>query len=112
VRIEQWSVNMMKPPYDIHFPTLIQIIYQRDKTYYFNNKNVISIMTIMQGKVVDWADTLFKQLQKELIRWTTSHTKVMMRTIKLHQRAYLHGVTYLRGAIYKHIEVTCDKSKL
>ncbi len=31
----------------------------------------------MQGKVVDWADTLFKQLQKELIRWTTSQTKVM-----------------------------------
>jgi hypothetical protein len=52
----------MKPLYDIHFPTLIQVIYYVDKVCYFNNKNVISIITIMKRKEVDWANTLFKQL--------------------------------------------------
>jgi hypothetical protein len=43
----------MKPPYDIHLPTFIQIIFKRDKVCYFNNINVISIITVVQGKVVD-----------------------------------------------------------
>jgi hypothetical protein len=73
----------MKPPYDIRLPTLIQVICKRDKVSYFNNKNIISIMTIMQGKVVDWVDILFKQLQRKLTRWTTSQTKIMMGTIKV-----------------------------
>jgi hypothetical protein len=46
VKIEQWSVSKMNPPYDICFPTLIQVIYYKDKVCYFNNKNVISIITI------------------------------------------------------------------
>jgi hypothetical protein len=62
VEIEQWSVCKMKPLYDIHFLTLIQVIYYVDKVCYFNNKNVISIITIMKRKEVDWANTLFKQL--------------------------------------------------
>ncbi len=43
----------MKPPYDICLLALIQIIYQRDKVCYFNNKNAISIMTTVQGKAID-----------------------------------------------------------
>jgi hypothetical protein len=62
VKIEQWSVGMMKPPYDICFHALIQVTYKRDKVSYFNNKNVISIMIVMQIKVVDWVNILFKQL--------------------------------------------------
>jgi hypothetical protein len=62
VKTKQWSVSKMKPPYDIHLPTLIQVIYQRNNVCYFSNKNAIPIMTIVQGKVIDWANTLFKQL--------------------------------------------------
>jgi hypothetical protein len=40
-------------------------------------------MIVVQGKAINWGDTLFKQLQRELIRWTTSQTKVMMGTIKV-----------------------------
>ncbi len=62
VKIEQWSVSKMKPLYDIRFPTFVQIIYYRDKVCYFNNRIVISIVTTMKGKEVDWANTLFKQI--------------------------------------------------
>jgi hypothetical protein len=53
VKIKEWSVNKMKPPYDIHLPPLIQVIYQRDKVCYFGNKNAISIMSTVQGKAID-----------------------------------------------------------
>jgi hypothetical protein len=43
----------MKELYDICFRTLIQVIYQKDKVYYFSNRNAISIMTSMKGNVVD-----------------------------------------------------------
>jgi hypothetical protein len=43
----------MKKPYDICFLALIQVIYQRDKVYYFDNINAISIMTSMKGNVVN-----------------------------------------------------------
>ncbi len=49
---KQWNVSKMKEPYDILFPTLIQVIYQKD--------NAISIMTNVKGKAIDWEDTLFK----------------------------------------------------
>jgi hypothetical protein len=39
VKIEQWSVSKMKPLYDIRFPTLVQIIYYRDKVCYINHNN-------------------------------------------------------------------------
>jgi hypothetical protein len=51
---EQWNFSKIKTPYDIHFPTLIQIVYKRDKVYYFSNKNVISVIIKVQGKFVDW----------------------------------------------------------
>jgi len=44
----------MKKPYPICFPALIKIVYQiKNKVYYFSNINVISIMTINQGKFID-----------------------------------------------------------
>jgi hypothetical protein len=62
VKTKQLNVSKMKPHCDIHLPTIIQVIYQRDKVCYFSNKNAIPIMTIVQGKATDWANTLFKQL--------------------------------------------------
>jgi hypothetical protein len=60
INIKQWSVNIMKSPYDVHFPTLIHIVYKRDKVYYFSSKNVISLMMADQGKYVDWSYTMSK----------------------------------------------------
>jgi hypothetical protein len=60
VKVRQWNVSKMWPPYDIHLPTLIQVSYQRAKFCYFSNRNAILIMIVMQEKVVDWANTLFK----------------------------------------------------
>jgi hypothetical protein len=60
INVKQWSVSIMKSPYDLHFPTFIQIVYKRDRVYYFNNINVISMMIEDQGKFVDWANTMSK----------------------------------------------------
>jgi hypothetical protein len=40
-------------------------------------------MIVVKGKYVDWANIMFKQLQKEWIRWTTSHTKMLKGIIKV-----------------------------
>jgi len=40
-------------PYDIKFLVFIQMIYQKDKVCYFNNKNVISMMKINRGEMVN-----------------------------------------------------------
>lgn len=66
VYTKHWSVNKMKAPYDICLLTFIHVNYPRDKVCYFNNYfnniNVISIMTVVKGKEVNWANKLFKQL--------------------------------------------------
>jgi hypothetical protein len=48
-----FGFNKVKPPYDIRLPTFIQVVYERDKVYYFSSRNVISIMIIVQGKAID-----------------------------------------------------------
>ncbi len=60
INIKQWNVSVMKSPYDVHFPTFIQIVYKRDKVNYFSNKNVISMMMTNQRKYVYWAYTMSK----------------------------------------------------
>jgi hypothetical protein len=52
INIKQWSVSKMKTSYDICFPTLIQIMYQRNKVYCFSNRNVIFIMTMVKKKSI------------------------------------------------------------
>jgi hypothetical protein len=93
----------MKLPYDICLHALIQVIYQRDKIYYFNNKNVISITTIVQGKTIDWANILFKQLQRELTRWTTAQTKVMMGIIKVDPKKDVCHSTLVIEILIQHL---------
>jgi hypothetical protein len=53
VNAKQWNVSKMKNPYNMWLPTLIQIIYKRDKVYYFSNKNAISTMIAIKGKYVN-----------------------------------------------------------
>jgi hypothetical protein len=82
---EQWSVDKMKNPYDILFLALVQIIYHKDKLWYFSNKSVISIMMAIKGKYVHCTDIMFKLYRNwhyiciistilftKLVKWTTS----------------------------------------
>jgi hypothetical protein len=101
VNIEQWSVNKMKEPYDILLPTLIQVIYQRD--------NAISIMTNVIGKAINWEDTLFKQMQKEFMKWKTSQTKMMMGTIKVDIKKDICHSTLVIKILMQHFFPNTDQ---
>jgi hypothetical protein len=37
----------------------------------------------MKRNELDWANTMFKQMNKELMRWTTFQTKMMMGIVKV-----------------------------
>ncbi len=56
-------------PYLMKYPTIIYVIYQRNKVTYFNNKNVIMLMKIEKGKKVDWVQIMFNSLCNELDQW-------------------------------------------
>jgi len=53
----------------IRYPTIISIIYQREKVQYFSNKNVITLVWAKKGYKVDWAQIIFNSLCSELDRW-------------------------------------------
>jgi len=35
------------------------------------------------NKSIDWVDTMFRQLHRKLVRWTTSHTKMLRVMVKI-----------------------------
>jgi hypothetical protein len=63
VSIKQWNVAKLKLPYDIRFPALIQIMYPK-KFYYFNNKDVISMMKTDKKEQIDWDNNMYRHLAK------------------------------------------------
>lgn len=83
VSIEQWNVGNMKMPYDIKILVFIQMIYQKDKVCYFNNKNAISMMKINRGEMVNQAEIMFKTLFKKLGILTKAQAKMIERKGKL-----------------------------
>jgi hypothetical protein len=40
---------------NIRYPTLISIVYQKEKVNYMNNKNALTLMKVEEGIEVDWA---------------------------------------------------------
>jgi hypothetical protein len=50
---DQWNAKSLGLPYSVRYPTIIFIIYQREKVMYFNNKNAIIWMRVEKGKKVD-----------------------------------------------------------
>jgi hypothetical protein len=62
-------VKSLGLPYLMKYPTIIYVIYQRNKVTYFNNKNVIMLMKIEKGKKVDWVQIMFNSLCNELDQW-------------------------------------------
>jgi hypothetical protein len=53
------------------------VIYDREKVYYFNNINTISIMKANNRDHINWAKTMYKHLVKVLDKWTKSQAKML-----------------------------------
>ncbi len=58
---DKWNVKNLGLPYSVRYPTIISIIYQREKVQYFCNKNVIALVRAKKGQKVDWAQIGHKQ---------------------------------------------------
>jgi len=46
---DQWNVKSLGLPYFVKYPTIIYVIYQREKVQYFSNKNVITLVRTKNG---------------------------------------------------------------
>jgi hypothetical protein len=55
--------------YFVRYPTIISVIYQKEKVQYFSNKNVITLMRAKKVQKVDWAQIIFNSLCSELDWW-------------------------------------------
>ncbi len=67
--INQWNAKSLGLPCSIIYPTIISIIYQREKVQYLSNKNDVTLMKVEKGQHVDWAQIIFNSLSSELDRW-------------------------------------------
>ncbi len=67
--IDQWNAKNLGLPYSVRYPTIIFVIYQKEKVQYFSNKNVITLMRAKKGQKVDWAQIIFNSLCSELDQW-------------------------------------------
>jgi len=102
VNLEQWNVGKMKMSYDIIFLVLIQVIYQRDKICYSNNKNVISMMKVDTRKPINWAKVMFKNLIKELGIGSKAHAKMIKRKGKLDAKKDMCNFALLIKVLMQH----------
>jgi hypothetical protein len=59
-------------------------------------------MTSMKRNVVDSIVTLFKQLIRELMRWTTSQTKMLMGIIKVDPKKDVYHSTLTIEILMQH----------
>jgi len=48
--VDQWNAKSLGLPYFVRYPTIISIIYQREKVQYFCNKNVITLVKAKKGQ--------------------------------------------------------------
>ncbi len=48
--VDQWNAKSLGLPYSVRYPTIIFIIYQREKVQYFCNKNVITLVRVDKGR--------------------------------------------------------------
>jgi hypothetical protein len=55
--------------YFVIYPTIISVIYQKEKVQYFCNNNVITLMRAKKGQKVEWAQIIFNSLCSELDWW-------------------------------------------
>jgi hypothetical protein len=53
-------------PYFVKYPTIISVIYPREKVQYFSNKIVVTLVKIQKGQKIDWAYIIFNSMCSEL----------------------------------------------
>jgi hypothetical protein len=49
----------------------------------------------MKGNELNWVVTMFEQMHKELMRWTTFQTKMMMGITKVEPKKYVYHLTLI-----------------
>jgi hypothetical protein len=57
-------------PINIRYPTIIYVVYQREKVNHMNNRNTLSFMKVEERLHVDWAQLMFNNMCNELDKWT------------------------------------------
>ncbi len=59
VENEQWNVVCMKEEFHARFAAILQILFQRKKLVYFNNRISITFDLINRGQIVNWYSIVF-----------------------------------------------------
>jgi hypothetical protein len=57
-------------PINIRYPTIIYVVYQREKVNYMNIRNTLSFTKVEERLHVDWAQLMFNNMCNELDKWT------------------------------------------
>lgn len=79
VNKEQWSVIRMMEKYHARFATIMQIIYQREKSAYFSNHIAITFNLENKGKKINYYFIILTQMSKELTQWTEHQKQIVAR---------------------------------
>ncbi len=71
--LRSWNHSMMFVSFTYwnNLPKRQGLLFQQE--CYLNDDN----------KSIDWVDTMFRQLHRKLVRWTTSHTKMLRGMVKI-----------------------------
>jgi hypothetical protein len=50
-----WNRKKFKVPFNIRYPTMIFVVYYKEKVNYMSNNNAFTFMKVEEGIEVDWA---------------------------------------------------------
>ncbi len=53
INVDQWNVKKCKMSFNIRYPVVIFVVYQKEKVNYLNNRNPFSFMKVMEGIEVE-----------------------------------------------------------
>jgi len=84
-------VAKLKEPYNVRFHVLIQIIYQKEKVFSFNNMNVIMLMKADREEIINLANIMYKHLIKELNRWFKARAEILEGKVKANPKKDIYN---------------------
>jgi hypothetical protein len=73
----------MKEKYHVRFATIVQIIYQREKSAYFSNRIAIIFNLANKGKKINYCFIMLTQMSRELTQWTKHKKQIVIRLATL-----------------------------
>ncbi len=68
--VDEWNVKKCKMSFNIRYPIVIFVVYQREKVNYLNNRNPFTFVKVKEGTKVDWPYIMFNNMYSELDTWT------------------------------------------